>query len=269
MNSSVRVLDQASLWTRALTVLQIAAIRSLSLRVLGMTMCLVLPMPFLFAQSTPESPVKVHGGAGTFFTQDRRAWVPLPGQKQTFCSAISAAEINQLHVSGFYNMTSEFTRQGARTGQVVVNPFNWRIEFLGHDPQALREFRVQPQGILLQASRLDCNDKRTGTPSVRISPLAGATFYSTDLLPTQKYPGNKRFRSTQAACTGEATDLCERVAQVKVFPSADSNDTKPATLTLNCPDGACTVYIGKLQFVSLAPTVRTSPAPEGARPTAR
>lgn len=222
--------------------------------------CLALLFAFCrlaSAQHTTDSPIKVHGGSMTFFSQAN--WEETATGSNVFCTAIHASDLRQLHLQGFFeNKDREFRRQGVLVGGVPLTSPTWRVELRGHAAEEARTgvFTVSQEGIVLQASPKDCHDSPRGGPSIRISPLNGSRFYPDDLLAGGLYRSNKRFFST---CSRELADRCERMAEIQVF----DRDPRTPVRTFTCPDGTCAVYVGQIK-PGPVPTVLIS----GGKPTA-
>lgn len=184
------------------------------------------PLP-LTAQSS-DTPIKVRGGAMTFFSQG--TWSSKSKTSKSFCTTLDPKDVTVVKVERFFD--NEDRKDGALT---LASP-TWRIELRGHEEREGAHLTPSQNGIVMQASPLDCSDKQTGMASVRISPLGSGGFYPSDLPHVGRYHGDRRFAST---CTKDR-DRCERIAQIKVF---DTDPTKPKH-TFRCPDGECTLLIG-------------------------
>ncbi len=226
-----------------LAVLRVAAL------VFSAAIVLSLALP-AFAQG--DTPIKVRGGATTFFSE--QPWLPFKGRgdaqkqaqqevlrkkKPTYCSAIKPGDLGFLELENFFPVTiQDFRRRPVTEISVPLTTQTWRIEIFGHHERETADaLQLSKDGIALQASPRGCGDQ-PDSPSVRISPLGNASFYpGPDLIPAGRYSSNKRFLSK---CSSLGRDRCERIAEIHVF---DESPTKPRIY--KCPDGECTIYIGK------------------------
>ena len=178
-----------------------------------------------------DTPIKVGGGAMTFFSQTD--WTPV---NNGFCTPLSSSNASTSYLERLF----DHGRQ--QTDSPVDGMAAWRIELRGHSEAEAPVTPGQPvvstpsdDGVTLQASASSCNG--VSGQSISITPIGNGTFYtSTELAPSGKFQHNRRFAVPRCQVD---RDRCERMAEARFY---DGNGT--LTATYKCPDGECRVFVG-------------------------
>jgi hypothetical protein len=163
-----------------------------------------------------SAPVKVRGGAMTFYTTDKGVW-----QKQT--KDIYCTNVPSLNLA-----TDGFDRKAILDGAAAT----WaKITISAGDVGANKI-----DAITIVPSTKDCKNGNTG-PSVTITRIGGDRFYNDDKT-IQK--AHLRFSYAAPNCKAADEDICERISQIDVVDSVQGDLS-----TFNCPDYDCAITIGK------------------------
>jgi hypothetical protein len=167
-----------------------------------------------------NSPIKVRGGAMTFYTKKGNKWFK---SGNGWCASVDTSQIS---FNGFDDVPDGPLQQ-TLTG-------DWTIAILGGNPS---------NGILMQSGS-NCNG--SGLPSVTITPTGHGDFYTSDLNLGTGGKSNKRYRDISPSC-GTATttndeDACERMTSITI---TDSAKPQPYKKIGTCSDLDCSVFIGK------------------------
>ncbi len=174
--------------------------------------------------STPQSPLKVRGGAITFYTKDK--WYPSShaSASQPYCTFVETTYLDFLEFKGINFADFPSTHLAP----------DWTITIYGYDANG----NVSSRGIEVKAG-MGCNNghDHPEKTSVTISPVL-SEFYTSDLPPGTVYKDNRRFRHT--GCSGSAVDACERISRV----DARVPGSPHVNYRFSC-DGDCSINVGE------------------------
>jgi len=194
---------------------------------------------------TTNTPIVVNGGAMT--AHQKTPWV-VNNSNTSYCAP--KADTSYLE---FINVQPDPNHKPPPPLPLVLSNLtgDWTLTIHGWNPNSATPYTASGNGLVIAGQ----TSSGCGTlPSVQVSPIPSSysQFYPGYAVgddPTRKMRYSARFHDTSTSCTASGDqDFCEHIAnfQLKLnYPDVGQKTGDTTTYYFTCPDGECSIGIGK------------------------